>query len=160
MKVRVGELLDRISIETRKQLYTQIDQALMVEHREELLTRMNDVRQLSDVDLMHFLLDVLTIGIANSEIANLEWQIRESHELPLSEVGARALQIRGLNHLRVNSKNLISRSLGEAIESKFYGYGEKIDVRFAGLKSVQPLPQAGADAQAAPLPADAQKRDD
>lgn len=106
MQMTTGELLDRFSIEARKSLYG-------ADNGEMLFAIVCEIQQTFGAVHGEVIRHSIWLGLLNSEIANLEWAIREAKDLSLEEVGRRALAIRDLNAKRVAAKNLICAALGE-----------------------------------------------
>lgn len=93
-----GELLDRYAIELRKSHYG-------AQNGKFLLDLVASIRehQWSANDVM----DAIENAVANADIANLEWQVREGRNLSNEEIGIRAKAIRRINATRVSARNSI-----------------------------------------------------
>lgn len=118
MKLPLSDLLDRWSIELRKDYYghgnKQTLEAIATDIREHLFV---DGRTFS------MLKAAVLLGLRNADIANLEWQIRTKQNLPLEEIGRRAVITRKLNDARCEAKQRLSEELGENVEQRHFGYG-------------------------------------
>lgn len=104
----IGELVDKLSILSRKIYFGE--EVAISEHRhvEQLITRAGLPGKL--------LTNVIRLSMMNSEIWNLEHEMRKVAEGPgqfsLEEVGRRAIKIRDLNRKRIEYKNEINALLG------------------------------------------------
>src|SRR5579883_541917 len=98
MEMNIGEVLDRYTIEARKVLYGHGDEEILRQIEQELRNRFGNIPA-------ELFLAGARLGIANSAIAELEWQIRARQDLSLEEIGRRAKAIRVLNGKRVDAKN-------------------------------------------------------
>jgi len=108
IKYTWGEVLDRLTIELRKNLYG---------------AKNEDVLESLKKEVPAFVLIAAELGVYNSEIASLEWAIREARELTVEEIGKRALAIRALNGCRVAAKNKLSAFMDQPISEGFVGKG-------------------------------------
>jgi hypothetical protein len=129
LRLPLSELLDRLSIELRKQFYGHGNDALIDDIKQELHGRLANIHDEPRSDLgtnkiMAVLLGSMLLGIRNADIANLEWQLRAGQHLSLEEHGRRALAIRKINDGRNQAKADLSKVLGENVETKHYGYGD------------------------------------
>lgn len=104
----VGELIDKLSILSRKIYFGE--EVAISEHRyiEQLLTKARLPGKL--------ITNVIRLSTMNGEIWNLEHEMRKVAEGPgamsYEEVGRRAIKIRDLNRKRIEYKNLINDLVG------------------------------------------------
>lgn len=104
----IGDLIDRLSILTRKIYFGE--EIAISEHRhiEQQLIRSGLPGKL--------LTNVIRVTNMNVEIWNLEHEMRKHAEgaapYPLEEVGRRAIKIRDLNRKRIEYKNIINDLVG------------------------------------------------
>lgn len=104
----VGELVDKLSILSRKIYFGE--EVAISEHRhlEHLLTECGQPGKL--------ITNVIRLSMMNTEIWNLEHEMRKVAEGPgamsFEEVGRRAIKIRDLNRKRIEYKNLINDLAG------------------------------------------------
>lgn len=127
----LGELLDRYAIERRKGWYG-------VRNKDALRRAEDGLRIWMGLELFEMARACLELGLANADIANLEWQVREGRQLPLEEVGRRALLIRQVNDRRVAAKNRINAMVGDGREDRVYGYGPGLPAEKATLEVQRP----------------------
>ena len=125
MKLPLSELLDRWSIELRKDYYghgnRQLLDAVAAEIREWLCD--GHRQQLELGEIQSIVKAGVLLGIRNSDIANSEWQIRTKQNLPLEEIGRRAKLTRTLNDSRSEIKQELSKELRENVETRHFGFG-------------------------------------
>lgn len=107
----LSEIFDRLTIETRKSHYGA-DNATVIEAYRHAISHASQLG-LSRVIVANICFAVIELALANCDIANLEWAIRENKELAMEEVGRRALAIRDINARRIAAKNLLARYFGE-----------------------------------------------
>lgn len=100
MKMSLGEMIDRYSIEYRKNLFGCQNDAFLAE----VYGALTDEFGLQGEALC----TGARIGVLNDAIAQLEWQIRAGKDLPLEEIGRRARAVRQLNDVRVQEKNALT----------------------------------------------------
>jgi len=112
MEMPVGEVVDRFSIELRKNLYGADNDEVLQQLRSEVSKYGEGV--IVGVEL----------GVYNAEIASLEWAVREAKELSLEEIGRRAQAIRKLNGFRVAAKNRFTKLSGQPVSTGFVGKGD------------------------------------
>lgn len=106
MKMTVGDVADKWTI-------LRMKVRLSEESREEFEAYE------AEFDRFKYPPDILADLIeANSKIWVLESEIRNGRDLPLEEVGRRALMIRDFNKLRIEAKNRINEIFGEYKEYK------------------------------------------
>lgn len=104
----IGELVDKLSILSRKIYFGE--EIAISEHRyvEQLLTREGLPGKL--------ITNVIRLTLMNGEIWNLEHEMRKCAEgeanAALEEVGRRAIKIRDLNRKRIEYKNIINDVCG------------------------------------------------
>jgi hypothetical protein len=143
MKLPLSELLDRYSIELRKDFYghgnRQLIEACQAELRE-WVSATSTQKGLSNVNLFAVINAAVRLGIHNADIANLEWQLRaKDPKITLEEHGRRAVAIRHINDEgRVKAKQQLSADLHENVEERHYGYGLLIQAEQIA-KDVQPI---------------------
>lgn len=106
--VNVGELVDKLSILSRKIYFGE--EIAISEHR-------HIEQELTEAQLPGKLItNVIRLSMMNGEIWNLEHEMRKVSEGPgkfsLQEVGRRAIKIRDLNRKRIEYKNLINDLVG------------------------------------------------
>lgn len=140
MNLPLSELLDRYSIELRKDFYghgnQQLLQAVTMAIREHLSERSKNHQP---QDVFSMIRAAVLLGIRNADIANLEWQLRaKDPKITMEEHGRRAIAIRVINDGRNAAKAQLSHDLGENVETKHYGYGSLIQAEQA-TKAVQPI---------------------
>jgi len=128
MKWTLAELLDRLSIELRKDYYGHGNAELLRDMKAEIKLQLGTgiVRQFGttmiDTDkLMAIVVGTATLGVRNADIANCEWQIRAGQDLPLEELGRRAKLTRRINDARCEAKQIISAALEENVEVRYFG---------------------------------------
>lgn len=129
LQISMSELLDRYTIETRKAFYGHGNDALLADVRYEILGRIGMLLTGSPEEVVlkfgEILMAAAALGIHNSDIANLEWQLRARNDFSLEEHGRRARMIRKINDDgRVAVKQQLSKWLHENIETRHYGYGD------------------------------------
>lgn len=100
----VVELVDRYSIACLKYDKTQAN-------KEEVEFYKN---QLSNYDISAIHSEIAELYSIHQQIWNLESQLKsgKEHELPLDELGRRAIAIRNLNNKRIKLKNIAAEKLG------------------------------------------------
>jgi len=103
MKYTVGDILDRYSILILYKRYTDTMDLELKKYEKEY-KKLLDKGLPSDI-----IQDFVDI---NSEIWNLEADIRNCVEMPLEELGLRAIQIREFNKVRVRLKNKVAKKYG------------------------------------------------
>lgn len=121
MNYPAAEVFDRLTIETRKRFYGADNEAQLAELEYEA-----ERRALSLEPEKCGRLSLLTakLGMFNSEIAALEWQLRQGDRFTFEEHGRRAVKIREINdNGRVKVKQEIAKLFGESPEQRQYGYG-------------------------------------
>ena len=112
MELGTGELFDKLSIVQLKS--ERIDMKSMRKELRELMDAFKET-ETSYGTLPVECSDLLELlKILNGLIWDLEADIRQGKEgeLGLEEVGRRALAIRNINHIRVWTKNLVTRTTG------------------------------------------------
>jgi len=124
MEYPLAEVLDRLTIETRKWMYGADNHRLLCDLSQELPKVLRVLQGLPPEQGGHGLMYLVKLAIANADIANLEWQVREGNQLTLEETGLRAKKIREINDRRVSAKNALARLFGQHSESRVFGYGE------------------------------------
>ena len=122
----LGELLDRYAIEVRKFRYG-------ADNGNTLTRAQKALRVWMGKELFPLVDAAVNLGLANADIANLEWQIREGRQLPLEEIGRRALLIRRINDWRVLAKNRATAVVEGERETRLYGYGPDFPAEKATL---------------------------
>ena len=122
----VGDLIDRLSILTRKIYFGE--EVAISEHRhiEQQLIRAGLPGKL--------ITNVIRVTNMNVEIWNLEHELRKCGEgaapWPMEEVGRRAVKIRDLNRKRLEYKNLINDLVGSSFrETKVNHLSGGVSVR-------------------------------
>lgn len=104
----VGELIDKLSILSRKIYFGEEGAISEHRHLEQLLTGLGLPGKL--------ITNVIRLSTMNGEIWNLEHEMRKCAEgqanHSLQEVGRRAIKIRDLNRKRIEYKNEINALLG------------------------------------------------
>ena len=125
VKLPQSDVLDRYTIELRKQYYGHGNPQMVKELATELIA------QLSAKSQNHLPENVFTmvhaaamLGLLNDGIANSEWQIRAGRNLSLEEIGRRAVLTRRLNDSRSNAKQELSKAFEENVETRHFGYGD------------------------------------
>lgn len=108
LTMQPADVLDRLSILILHRCRGDLKGTLPEYH-----AILNEATRLNDV-----LGDFVELLDTNRQIWDLEAAIRNGEELPLEEVGRRALEIRKLNGLRVNIKNQIMILMGGFIHVK------------------------------------------
>lgn len=117
LRMTIGEMMDRYTIEARKEIYgaagaSEINKAIDKELRKHITPEAAVLIQ-----------SAIALAVLNCSIAEIEWQVREGKDLPLEEIGRRALAIRELNSKRVKVKNDLSRCFGDPESPVYYGKG-------------------------------------
>lgn len=107
MKMTVGDMFDKWSI-------LRMKVRLLDSICDEYIEIKKEIKQY-DTGYFDSLADLIE---ANSKIWILEADIRNGKDMPLEEVGKRALQIRDINKMRVDAKNKINKIFGEYLEIK------------------------------------------
>jgi hypothetical protein len=108
MNMTVGDIFDKWSI-------LRMKVRLLGEDSDEYARFSQEVTSLFKIE---FLPDVADLIEANSKIWVLESDIRNGKDMPLEEVGRRALQIRDINGTRIVAKNTISAIFGDYQDTK------------------------------------------
>lgn len=122
----VGDLIDRLSILTRKIYFGE--EIAISEHR-------HLEKQIENANLPGKLItNVIRVSQMNCEIWNLEHEMRKHAEgaapFSLEEVGRRAIKIRDLNRKRIEYKNLINDLVGNQFrETKINHLSGGVSVR-------------------------------
>lgn len=98
----IGDVVDRLSILCLKMKYLKEYSQEHELFEQEYQSFLNTLSQKDQDHLKQKFTDILS---ANNDIWQLESDIRKKKELPLSEVGSRALKIRDFNEVRVKIKN-------------------------------------------------------
>lgn len=108
MKFPIIELIDRYAIAKLKWHKTQ-------SNKEELDFYIEQVSEI-DMDKISDLID--EIYNIHKEIWNLEWQLKQGVEdqLPLDEIGRRAIKIRDYNNKRIKIKNKCAEILDSDVK--------------------------------------------
>jgi hypothetical protein len=112
MKVSIGDIFDKWSILRMK---VKLSEDVREEYEEY-------VKELAGIPLNDSVFDLIEI---NSKMWILEADIRNGKEMPLEEVGKRALQIRDLNKIRIEAKNKINEIFGDYQEIKINHASER-----------------------------------
>ena len=135
MELPLSDLIDRYSIELRKDYYGFGNRPMILDLAAEIRTKLRThiprmVRyDGGDVDAdMAFAIvrGAVLLGLRNADIANCEFQIRRGDKLSLEEIGKRALLTRKLNDARSDAKQAMSAALGENVETRHFGFGNSI----------------------------------
>ncbi len=108
MNMTVGDIFDKWSILGMK--VRELSQDL-----EEYEKYNKEAQELFNVS---FIIQVADLVRANQKIWTLESDIRNGKDMPLEEVGRRALQIRDINRMRIEAKNKINEIFGDYQEIK------------------------------------------
>lgn len=111
----VLELIDRLCIARIKHARTQGSNQAELDWYED---RYQELTQyLSAQDLERLEANIVEITRIHNEIWNLEWQLKSGveHQLPLAEIGRRAIAIRDWNNRRINYKNSIAELFGTPV---------------------------------------------
>jgi hypothetical protein len=144
MEYPLAEVLDRLTIETRKAAYSADNGSLLKELRDEICKSLGPDHFITKgkrefvtpLTLAYFgqkaysqwlgeiVCRVVELALANADVANLEWQLREGRQLTLEETGLRAKKIREINDRRVAAKNALAKLFGQHSEARVFGYGE------------------------------------
>jgi hypothetical protein len=141
MKLPLADILDRYSIELRKAFYGHGNAQLLEELQRALRDYLRTTSSVSDADRVFSMIHAaIHLGLHNSSIACLEWQLRaKDPKITLEEHGRRAVAIRHINDEgRVKAKQALSKALGENVEERHYGYGDLIQAEQI-TKDVQPI---------------------
>jgi len=119
-----GSLVDLYSIELRKSYYG-------AENSKLLLDIVSAIREhdWTANDLM----EAIENALANADIANLEWQVREGHSMSDAEQGLRARAIRHINERRVAAKGGIDHRRIQFVPA--YGPDVPIEKLTLGVQS-------------------------
>lgn len=143
LQISLGELLDRFTIEKRKEFYGQGNPKLINDVRYEICGRLATLTGCNEGTVMALwsvVSSAALLGIHNADIANLEWQVRAGQQLSDAEQGKRARVIRHINDLgRVRVKQEISAQLSELTETRQYGYGEELKAEEMKLDVQEPV---------------------
>lgn len=135
MKLPLSDLIDRYSIELRKDYYGHGNPEMIAELKKEITRCLGPViismirYDSGDIDtdkafsLIHC---SILLGLRNADIANSEWQIRAKQDLSLEEIGRRAILTRTLNDARSDAKQEMSKALAQNVETRHFGFGEDI----------------------------------
>lgn len=126
MKVTLAELLDRWTIELRKEYYGHGNPDLISEVHHEILAHFCSSEHTIE-QVVTCLLATAKLGIVNADIASCEWQIRAGRNLSLEDLGQRAVITRKLNDYRSEIKHCLSAALGQNAETRHYGFGGTLD---------------------------------
>jgi hypothetical protein len=141
MRLTLSELLDRYTIELRKDFYGHGNTQLIHEVKHEIWMQVSNICN-DDVKtkaMVNIILAAAKLGVHNADIANLEWQLRAGQNLPLEEQGRRALMIRKINDGgRVAAKADLSKALEQNVETRHYGYGGEIEAKDLTLDVQEP----------------------
>lgn len=121
MTYTTGELLDRYTIERRKQIYGAANEKLVAELRSAIKEVVMDG---------NLVFDAIELALANGTIAVLEWQIRCGHDLSLEEIGRRALEVRNTNAMRVNARARVDGRGNTEFTSALETKAEHLSMRF------------------------------
>lgn len=108
MKMSAGEVFDRWTILRMK---ARLSDEMKAEHQR-YCAEIAENNELAFLELLAELVE------ANAKIWMLEADIRNGKEMPLEEVGRRALLIRDHNRLRVQAKGEIDRMFGDTPDIK------------------------------------------
>jgi hypothetical protein len=139
----MSELLDRYTIETRKDFYGHGNPQLISEVYHEIWGQVANIcggNEAMTNRVMMVLLAGMKLGIHNADIANLEWQLRAGQNLSLEEQGRRALMIRKINdNGRVLTKHDLSGMLEQNVETRHYGYGDELKAEDLTLDVQEPI---------------------
>ncbi len=107
MKMTVGDIFDKWSILRMKARVLDNIGDEYIEIKKEI--------ERYDTGIFDSMADLIE---ANSKIWILEADIRNGKDMPLEEVGKRALQIRDINKMRIEAKNKINKIFGDYQERK------------------------------------------
>jgi hypothetical protein len=110
MKMTVGDIFDKWSILRMK---FKLSDDVSVEYDD--IRREVAVKEKDFYKIQEYVFDLIE---ANSKIWILESDIRNGKDMPLEEVGRRALQIRDINKMRIEAKNKINEIFGDYQEIK------------------------------------------
>ena len=119
MKYPLSEVFDRLTIEARKAYYGADNAKLLAEYRKAISEKLG-------VRVADIVCTAVVLAVANTDIANLEWAIRENKELLPIEVGHRAIAIRETNNLRCEAKAQLGRYFGDFVNLKRYDRKERV----------------------------------
>jgi len=111
----VGDLFDKWSI-------LRMKSRLIGEGLDEHFAVLNEIQQFDFSKINLYVFDLIE---ANSKIWILESDIRNGKDMPLEEVGRRALQIRDINRMRIEAKNKINEIFGDYQEIKINHASER-----------------------------------
>lgn len=141
MRYSMGELLDRWTIEKRKEFYGFGNEELLENLKHEIMGRVGQL--VPDFESARKLAGALllgsVLGIHNGDISNLEWQTRMGHQLPDAEVGRRARVIRFINDRgRVAVRQEIDKLMGDSVETRHYGYTSDLQAQDMTLDVQEP----------------------
>ncbi len=98
MRMQDGDVLDRLSIVLLKLAHANKEQRPMI--HSELVTLWHAMSEMGVVPMAF-----CDLALVNAEIWELESDIRKGNDMPLEEVGRRALLIRDANKRRVEIRN-------------------------------------------------------
>src|SRR6185437_11109708 len=132
MNLPLSDVLDRYSIELRKDFYGHGNREMIAELEAELTSKISFHCQpyTNPKQIFAIVRAAVLLGVRNSDIANLEFQLRASDpRIGLEEHGRRAIAIRAINDGRNQAKRELSEALSENAETKHYGYGNLIEGR-------------------------------
>ena len=129
MEYPLAEVLDRLTIETRKAAYGADNAALLKDLRAELPSVLHALIGRSLEDAGRGLAYIVELVLANGDISNLEWQVREGRQLTLEELGLRAKKIREINDRRVAAKNALALIFDQHTEARVFGYGKGLPAK-------------------------------
>lgn len=142
MRLTLSELLDRYTIELRKDFYGHGNAQLISEVYHEIWGQVSNLCKGDDTvtrPIMNVILAAAKLGIHNADIANLEWQLRAGQNLSFEEQGRRALAIRKINDGgRVLVKHDLSGMLEQNVETRHYGYGDDLKASDLTLNVQEP----------------------
>jgi hypothetical protein len=144
MRLTLAELLDRYTIELRKDFYGHGNAALIRDVYQEIWGQIANICK-GDHEVTramgNVILSAAKLGIHNADIANLEWQARAGQQLSLEEHGRRSQAIRHINDKgRTVVKQELSAALGQNVETRHYGYGSDLDPEYLTLDVQEPSP--------------------
>jgi hypothetical protein len=137
----LSDLLDRYSIELRKDCYGHGNRHLIESLQAEIRTYLSDRSKNHLPQDVYAMIDAaVRLGLANADIANLEWQLRaHDPKITMEEHGRRAIAIRAINDKRNAAKADLSKDLGENVDTKHYGYGDLIQAEQITADVQQPI---------------------